>query len=89
MPIKHAAQKYLRKSRKRQQRNEKVRNTIDRLTKLSRQAIQASDAQKAKEAFQKLTKALDKAVKSKVIKKNTAARKKSRISKMINKINKK
>ena len=50
------------------------------VTKEVRKAIVDGDAKKAKELLPKAYKAIDKAAKRGVIKKNTAARKKSRLS---------
>jgi small subunit ribosomal protein S20 len=83
MPNKKSAEKELRKAVKRNAANKKVANKMKTLIKDSQKQIQAKD-KKAKEDFAKTMKAIDKAAKKGVIKKNTAARKKSRLMKKIN-----
>jgi small subunit ribosomal protein S20 len=83
MPNKKSAAKELRKAVKRSAANKKVSNKLKNLVKTNLKQIKAND-QKVKEEFNKTVKALDKAVKKGVIKKNTASRKKSRLMKKIN-----
>lgn len=86
MPITRSARKAHRASlRKREfnlQRKEKVNKAVKSVKKL----ITSGDKKKAAEALRVAQKALDKAVKGKTINKNTASRKKSRLSKMIKKL---
>jgi small subunit ribosomal protein S20 len=82
MPIKHAAKKYLRKSRKRALINLKVREDIKTLIKQTRKAIDAKQPkEKILELLKKAQKSIDKAAQKGVIKKNTAGRKLSRLIK--------
>lgn len=83
MPTTASAKKELRKSIKRNQGNSKIENNLKGLIKDSRRAIEAKDA-KAKELIAKTMKALDKAAKQGVIKKNTRDRRKSRLHKKFN-----
>ena len=85
MPIKKAAMKALRQAKKRTRRNLKVKRNVKELVKQSTKLIEAKEA----EATQKVKlaiKAIDKAVQNKVLKKNTGARKKSRLMKKLNKL---
>ncbi len=88
MPIKHAGIKYLRKSKKNQKRNTVKKNELSKLVKSLRKLAAAGKKDEAKKTLQKLYKALDKAAKTNLIKKNTASRKKSRLSAIVNKIGK-
>ncbi len=83
MPNKKSAVKELRKSAKRAIRNYKIKKTIKDAIKDSKKLLEAKEKSaidKVKEAI----KVLDKAATKKVIKKNTAARKKSRLMKKLN-----
>ena len=83
MPQKHHSEKDLRKSKKRLIRNDAVRDTVKKLIKQSRKAIELKEAtseQLVKDAIKKI----DKAAQKGVLKKNTAARKKSRLMKKLN-----
>ncbi|MFA5154823.1 MAG: 30S ribosomal protein S20 [Patescibacteria group bacterium] len=83
MPNKKSAAKELRKAAKRNSVNKKVSNKLKNLTKISLKQIKANDL-KIKSEYSKTVQAIDKAAKKGVIKKNTAARKKSRLMKKIN-----
>ncbi len=83
MPNTASAKKELRKAKKRQARNQKIEKNLKDLIKTSRRAIEAKDAG-AKELVLKTLKALDKAAKQSIIKKNTRDRKKSRLHKKFN-----
>jgi small subunit ribosomal protein S20 len=83
MPNKKSAEKELRKTVKRNAANKKVANKLKDLVKTSIKQIKAND-KKVKEDFTKTIKAIDKAAKKGIIKKNTASRKKSRLMKKIN-----
>ncbi len=89
MPIKKSALKELRKTKKRTLRNINVKKELEHLLKRTRKAIDANKIDEAKDWAKKTLKALDKAAQKRVIKKNTAARKKSRLMKKINKAVKK
>jgi small subunit ribosomal protein S20 len=83
MPNKKSAEKELRKTVKRNAANKKVSNKLKDLVKTNLKQIKAGD-KKVKEDYTKTIKAIDKAAKKGVIKKNTASRKKSRLMKKIN-----
>ena len=79
MPIKHAAFRALRKSHKNARRNSTVLENIEYLRKKSLKLSAAHDMAQAKEWIAKAIQAIDKAVQHGIMKKNTAARKKSRL----------
>ncbi len=78
MPNKKSAAKELRKAVKRNAVNKKVSTKMKNLVKTSLKQIKDSD-KKVKEDIKTTIQAIDKAAKKGVIKKNTAARKKSRL----------
>lgn len=84
MPIKQAGVKALRQSKKRHALNLAAKNNLKNLTKKSDRALEAGKKDEAKELVQKTVKALDKAAKTNLIKKNTASRRKSRLMKKLN-----
>jgi small subunit ribosomal protein S20 len=83
MPNKKSAAKELRKAVKRNTANKKVVSKMKSLIKSNLKQIKAAD-QKVKTDYLTTIKAIDKAAKKGVIKKNNAARKKSRLMKKIN-----
>lgn len=83
MPNKKSAKKELRKAKKRNIANRKTTATAKSLVKASLKKINSND-KSVKDDLSKTVKALDKAAKKGVIKKNTAARNKSRLMKKIN-----
>lgn len=83
MPNKKSAKKELRKTIKRNIANKKVSDVMKKAVKTTIKAVVAGE-KLAKEDIAKTIKAIDKAAKNGVIKKNTAARKKSRLQKKIN-----
>jgi small subunit ribosomal protein S20 len=78
-----SAKKELRKGNRRAAQNATVSQEIKKMVKGSRRAIDAKTTE-ATEMVKKTIKTLDKAVKKKVIKKNTASRQKSRLQKKLN-----
>jgi len=84
MPQTKSAAKALRQTKKRTLRNKKIKHNLDYLLRQFKKALSANDKIKIEEFSKKLVKALDKAAQKNVIKKNTAARKKSRLMKKIN-----
>ena len=84
MPQLKNAVKALRQSKKRYIRNEGVRANIQFLLKQSKNLSANKDA-KTQESLKRAIKAIDKAAQKGILKKNTAARKKSRLIKFINK----
>lgn len=85
MPIKKSAKKYMRQTATRTGQNKIVKGVVKSAIKKTREAVAGGDQSVAKEWLQKAQKALDKAAQKKVIKKNTAARKKSRLSALVKK----
>ena len=85
MAIKKSAKKALRQSFKRKNRNLIYKNKIKNLLKEVKNLVSQKKTEEAKKLLPQVYKFLDKAVKVGVIKKNTAARKKSRITKLVNK----
>ena len=83
MPIKDSAKKYMRVTARRTQRNKVIKGVMRSAMKKTRDAIAAGNPTVAKEWFTKAQKALDKAAQKKVIKKNTASRRKSRLAKLL------
>lgn len=83
MAHKKAALKHLRQTKKRTAQNSAVKKNIAYLQKKALKAISDNDAPTAKELSKKLSSFLDKAAQRHVIKKNTAARKKSRLMQKI------
>ncbi|NUM25938.1 MAG: 30S ribosomal protein S20 [Candidatus Buchananbacteria bacterium] len=89
MPVKKAAFKALRQSKRKANINLKVKSDIIALTRRINKAILAKDEAKAKDWLKQLIKKVDKATQNKVMKKNTAGRKKSRLTKAVNALSKK
>ena len=83
MPITKSAKKALRQNERRRLRNLRYKKKIKELTKALRKTIENKDKERAKELLSQVYKILDKAAKVGVIKKNTASRKKSRLSKAV------
>jgi len=83
MPIKKSATKELRKSKKRTIVNVSKKRAIKDLIKKIRKSVDEEKIDEAKKLAQTAVKLLDKAAKTKLMHKNTAARKKSRIYKSI------
>lgn len=84
MPIKRAAEKALRQTKKRRARNLDVLKNIKNLAINYRKTLEKKDKAKAGELAKTLIKAYDKALANGYIKKNTASRKKSRLMKKLN-----
>ena len=88
MPIKKSAKKYLRASRKRAVQNAKIKKVFKDAVKKISDFVKAGKIEDAKKMFPTVQQALDKAARVGVIAKNTAARKKSRLVKMLKKAGK-
>ena len=86
MPITKSAKKALRQNFRRKERNIQKKKKIKGLIKEVKSLVSQQKIEEAKKILPQVYKALDKAAKTGVIKKNTAARKKSRITILINKI---
>ncbi|MDA2922050.1 30S ribosomal protein S20 [Patescibacteria group bacterium AH-259-L07] len=88
MPIKKSAAKALRQSKKREARNKVIKENINWLRRQFLKAIASKKKKQAADIYLQLQKVLDRAVQKGVLKKNTAARKKSRAVKKLNAIKK-
>lgn len=85
MPITKSAKKALRQSQKRRRRNLVYKKGVKEITKKIKNLVSQKKTKEAKSLLPQLYKILDKAAKAGVIKKETASRKKSRLTKLINK----
>lgn len=83
MPHTHAAAKSLRQNARHRERNLRLLKSVRKSLHDSRRAIRLKNAAEAKPLALAAIKALDRAVAKGVIKKNTAARKKSRLMKAL------
>lgn len=84
MPITRSSQKALRQSFRRQKLNLRRKRKFKGLVKEARELVSLKKIAEAQKLLPKIYQALDKAAKIGVIKKNTASRKKSRITKLVN-----
>jgi len=84
MPIIKSAKKALRQSLKKKTRNLIYKKKLRTLIKEARSLVLAKKIEDAKKLLPQIYRILDKTAKIGVIKKNTAARKKSRITQLIN-----
>lgn len=80
MQVHHSAIKRHRQSLKRRQRNSEAKSRIKTLIKKARQAIGAKDVEHISMRVRQVNKALGKAVSKGILKKNTASRWLSRLS---------
>lgn len=83
MPITSSAKKALRASKHKATFNQKRRDAISDIIKKIKKLVAASDVKGAEAMLSRAYKAIDKACKTNLIHKNTAARKKSRLTKML------
>jgi small subunit ribosomal protein S20 len=84
-PVTKSAKKALRQSLRRRARNLIYKRKIKELVKRLKKFVLENKTKEAKELLPQVYKILDKAAKVGVIKKNTAARKKSRLTRFVNK----
>lgn len=84
MPIIKSAKKAMRVSLRRKKINQKRKDSTRVVLKKIRVAIKEKNKEEGLKLLPLAYKAFDKAAKTGVIKKNTASRKKSRISKLVN-----
>lgn len=82
MPIKVSAKKALRQSKRRQTRNLKRKRAAKDIVKKIKKLIVAKKIKEAEKLIPLAYKAIDKAAKTGVIKKNAASRQKSRLMKL-------
>ena len=85
MPIKDSAKKYMRVTAKKTDRNKIVKGVFKSAIKKTREAVTAKDMNTAQAELKFAIKSLDKAAEKNIIKKNTAARKKSRLNALVKK----
>ncbi|MBI3671308.1 30S ribosomal protein S20 [Candidatus Azambacteria bacterium] len=85
MPIIKSEKKSLRQNKRRRERNLTYLNKMRFLLKTEKKLIDEGKTKEAKELLPKIYKAIDKAAKENIIKKNTAARRKSRITRSLSK----
>jgi small subunit ribosomal protein S20 len=83
--ITKSAQKAYRQNLKRRAHNAKQKMAFKKLIKDYKKLVAAKELKKAEEKLPAVYKALDKAAKTNLIKKNNASRLKSRLTKLINK----
>ncbi len=83
MAITKSAKKAIRQSAKRNERNVVYKNKIKSLVKEARALVAKKNLAEAKKLLPDIYRALDKAAKVGVIKKNNASRRKSRLTKLI------
>ncbi|MEK7197981.1 MAG: 30S ribosomal protein S20 [Patescibacteria group bacterium] len=86
MPITKSAKKALRQNKKRRRQNLQKSRFLKDQVKSLKKLIAAKDKKGALELLPKVYKALDKSVKTNALKKNTASRIKSRLTKIVNKL---
>jgi small subunit ribosomal protein S20 len=86
MPITKSAKKALRQSLRRNARNLIYKKKVKTLFKEVGVLISQKKKEEVKKRLPQLYKILDKTAKVGIIKKNTASRKKSRVTKLVNKI---
>jgi small subunit ribosomal protein S20 len=89
MPIKKSAKKYMRVTKRKTAKNAKIKGLFRSAIKKTREAVVKGSAEDAKAWLKKSVQALDKASQKNIISKNTAARKKSRLNKLVKSIAKK
>jgi len=89
MPIKKAAFKAVRQTKKRRVRNLQTKKALNSAIKTSRGLVDNKKNEEAKKSILQTIRLLDKAVSKGTMKKNTAARKKSRLMKRLNSLLKK
>lgn len=81
-----SAEKRIRQTEKRTERNRYYRTRIKNIIKAVREAVNANDVAKAQESLKIANKELHKFVSKGIIKKNTAARRVSRLNASVKKI---
>jgi len=85
MAIIKSAKKAIRQSARRKEQNDVYKNNIKTVVKEAKILMLAKKAAEAKKLLPKIYEVLDKAAKVGVIKKNNASRRKSRLTKWIDK----
>ena len=85
MPHRRTSLKALRQDRKRRLRNLKIKRDIKKVMKKYRLALSAKNIAEAKTLLSQISSKLDKAAKKGIIKKNTASRRQSRLTRRLSK----
>lgn len=85
MPQRRMAKKYLRQSKKRRLKNLRIKAAIKAAVKKFKKSLENTDEAAREQALNEMYKTFDKAADKNVIHKNTAARKKSRLSRLLSK----
>ena len=83
MPITQSAKKALRGSKRKQVFNSRKKDRVYKTVKKFKKLVVDKKIAEAEKMFPQIQKVLDKAAKTGLIKKNTASRKKARLSKMM------
>ena len=83
MPNKKSAKKYMRVTERKTLKNRAIKGVLKSAVKKTKESVVAGKVSEAQESLKKAIKALDKAAQKKVLKKNTVARKKSRLNAMV------
>ena len=86
MAITRGAKKAHRSSQRKREFNLRRKDKVSRAVKSLKKLIASGKKKEAEAMMREVQSALDKAVKGKTLKKNTAARKKSRLSKLLKKL---
>lgn len=84
MPITKSAKKALRQNKRRRERNLRRLNELKKTVKKFKKLITENKKEEALRLLPEAYKVIDKSAKGGIIKKNTANRKKSRLTKMLN-----
>lgn len=85
MPITKSAKKALRSSKRKREFNFVKKELLNKVVKKVKKLVAEKKTKEAEALMSEVQKIIDKSVKTGLLKKNTAARKKSRISAMIKK----
>lgn len=85
MPITSSAKKALRASKRKRVFNQRRKDTVSDVVKKVKKFVADKNTQEAMKLLSQAYKAIDKAAKTNLIKKNTASRKKSRLAQYVKK----
>jgi len=85
VPITKSAKKALRQNKKRRERNLRRLKAMREIIKQIRKLVETNKKEEALKLLPQAYKAIDKAAKTNIIKKSAADRKKSRLTKLVNK----
>jgi len=85
MPITKSAKKALRQNKRRREKNLRQFDILKETVKKFKKLVEENKKEEALKLLQQVYKVIDKSAKTGIIKKNTADRKKSRLTKLLNK----